>query len=108
MIAGIMADPCLVMAGSFSQNFLGDFGFFANLPEEVGNIVFASQEGEVSIDDDAIKAMIKPLQVGPEEFKEELHWRLFLGFECCYENTRRSPNALQALPINPKVFEVRG
>jgi len=96
VIAGELPHPGLIVAGTLGQDFLGDFGLLADLSEEIDHIVCAGQKGKVSIDDDTVKAVIKPLQIWFKQFKKALHWRPFLGFEYCNENTRRGPSAFQA------------
>src|SRR2546426_10179216 len=55
----------------------------------------AGQKGQVSIDDDAIEAVIKPLQIRLKKFKKELHGQPFLEFVFCYSNFRKGSHALQ-------------
>src|SRR6266404_227357 len=58
----IVLDPALVVVGSLAQKFLGEHGFTTNVAEEVDDIALAGQEGQIAVDDNAIKAMVKPLQ----------------------------------------------
>ena len=95
VVAGVMLDPGLIVAGSLGENLLGDFRLFADLPEKIGRVVFAGQKGQVSIDDDAIEAVIKPLQIRLKKFKKELPGRPFLEFVFCYSNFRKGSHALQ-------------
>jgi len=77
VIGSVMQDPGLILAGSFGQDFLGNFRLFADFPEKIGHIVFAGQKGEVSVNNEAIKTVINPLQIRVEQFMKALHWRSF-------------------------------
>jgi len=96
VIAGISGYPSLISAGSLHQNLLGDFRLVADLAEKPGPIDFAGEVGEITVDDDAVEAVIKPLQMRGKELKKELHGRPFLGFVFGHSNSRKSPHATQA------------
>ena len=96
MVAGISGHPGLIDAGALPQHFLGHDGLLAELAEKPGDIDFPDEEGQIAVDDDAIKAMIKPLQMRRKELKKKLHGRPFLGFLFGHSNSRRDPHAWQA------------
>jgi hypothetical protein len=83
----------------------------ANLPEKTGHIVLAGQKGEIHIDDDAIEAMIKPLQIRLKKLKKVWHGRRCFEFVFCRTKSRRGSHAFQASEpakpfIQPKMFEI--
>lgn len=108
VIAGIARDPSLIDTGSFEEDFLGDFGFLANLSEEIGYIVLPGEEGEIPVHHDAIKAVLNPLQIGPKEHEEQLHWRSFLGWVLFNETLGWTPMHFKQRRSLPEVFEVGG
>lgn len=75
VFGSVVLDPSLIVSGSLREQFLCDDGLTSHVMEEIHDVVFASEKGEIAVDHDAIKAVIKPLQERPEEFKEELHRR---------------------------------
>jgi hypothetical protein len=96
VVVGVLLDPALIVLGALGQDLLGDFGLVADLPEEIGHVVFTGQEGEVSVDDDAVEAMITPLQIRLKKLKKQLHGRPFFEFLFEHSNSKEGPHALQA------------
>jgi hypothetical protein len=78
-IAGEALDPLLIVAGALAQNILGEFRLAADLLEKIDHLVFAQQAQQVAGDDDAVKTMINPLQIGSKKFKKEWHRRFPSG-----------------------------
>jgi hypothetical protein len=70
-----MLHPSLIRLAALTQQFLGELGMAANVSEEIDDLAFAHQAQQMAIDNDAIKALINPLQVGLKEFKKQLHRR---------------------------------
>ena len=67
MIGSIGFDPFLINLSPLQKEFLCDFGMAAYRLEEIDDLIFALQAGQMAIDDDSIKAMINPLQAGSEK-----------------------------------------
>ena len=95
-----MLHPGLIFLAALAQQFLGELGMAANVPEEIDDLAFAHQAQQMAIDNDAIKAVINPLQIGFKKFKKELHRRpppgwvarvvIFTSRRCYYSRTVRS------------------
>jgi predicted nucleotidyltransferase len=47
----------------------------AHIAEKEDDVAFAGKEGQVTVDDDAVEAVINPLQEWSEKIKKELHRR---------------------------------
>jgi hypothetical protein len=76
---GVGFDPADIVVGAATEDGFGDDRFFKDVPEEVNDVVFGSEEVQVAGDDDSIKAVINKLHVSGEELKKEVHRRPFLG-----------------------------
>ena len=68
-----------IVAGALAQKILGEFRMAADLLEKAHDLVFPQQAQQVARDDDTVKTMINPLQVGSKKFKKELHRRFPSG-----------------------------
>jgi hypothetical protein len=73
VIESEVLNPLLIVAGARAQKILGEFGMAADLLEKVHPLVFPQQVQQVARDDDPVKTVINPLQIGPKELKKELH-----------------------------------
>lgn len=74
-VGGVAVDPAVVVVGALSKEVFGDHRMTAHDTEEIHDVVFAGEEGDVAVDNDSIKAVIKPLKKRPEEFRKKLHRR---------------------------------
>src|SRR5262245_6407137 len=63
MVEGKMLHPTLIILTALAQQLLGELGMTANVPEEIDDLALAHQAKQMAIDDDAIKAVINPLQI---------------------------------------------
>src|SRR6266446_1315082 len=79
MIAGKLLHPGFIILAPLAEQFLGDLGMATNIAEEINYLRLAHQAQEMTINDDSIKAMIKPLQIRLKKLKKELHRRYPLG-----------------------------
>src|SRR5258707_5425181 len=75
MIEGKTLHPSPILLAALAQQFLGELGMSANVSEEIDDLAFAHQAQQMAIDDDAIKAVINPLQIRFKELRKELHRR---------------------------------
>jgi len=75
MVAGKMLDPVLVIPGALAQQLFAQLSMTADVAEKLDDLTRSHQPQQVGIDDDAIKAVIKPLQVRLKKLKKELYRR---------------------------------
>ena len=75
MVTSKVLDPALIILAGLAQKFLGELGMAADIAEEIDDLALAHQAQQMTIDDDAIKAVINPLHIRLKKLKKELHRR---------------------------------
>jgi hypothetical protein len=79
VVAGKGLDPALIVPGAAGQQLFAQDGMATDGAEEVDEVGLVVEIGQIAVDDDAVEAVIKPLQERLEQFNEQLHRRFALG-----------------------------